>query len=179
MKILLTRLLVIALSVISSFSTIPLTARSLGVEDLTMKPTGWIIVDEEALSQRYQNGHWDGERLTGFGHTAVVEDGILLVDGAKSSYPADSSVANQSIPICSDEKGIWFEDHERNEIRHDLRGVNRFAFRLQDAGVQDTDWYTEINGVLMYVFANDGTRITIIDMSKHGVLASTYPIACS
>ncbi len=158
-----------------SATTIPIALNVDPETSITM------VVNEKKLSERYQNGFWNGEHLSGFGHEAEVKNGCLIVDGKRSIYPADSSVMNESIPVCPglNGQGTWFEDHERNEIRYDEKGKSIFTFYLQDAvTVKDINvWTTRVEGDKMYVFNGDGSRITIVDMSGYGVLSSTYGLS--
>lgn len=136
-------------------------------------------VDEQELSLRYQSGSWSGTEVTGFGHTAEVKDGLLFIDGEQSEYPADSSVANSSKPIYSNEDGTWFEDHERNEIRQDLRGENIFTFRFsKTVALKDLeDWTTQLKGEDIYVYSGD-TLMAVVYTADYGVSASVYGPIC-
>ena len=40
-----------------------------------------LVVDEEKLAERYENGSWNGEKKASFGHSAEVVDGNLWIDG--------------------------------------------------------------------------------------------------
>lgn len=134
-------------------------------------------VDEARLSKKYQNYIWDGSTISINGHVAKVENGLLIFDDNISAYPADSSVANNSKPILSDESGTWFEDHERNEIRHDSHGRNLFKLRLgETAYINDiNNWSAKLEeGNIIYLYNSDGSTISFIDTQTYGIPIYTY-----
>ena len=157
-------LLVAILSVFSflSVNTIPMTVELIGTD---VPDTIAFVVDEEKLSDNYQSGRWDGSVLIGFGHIAKVENGELVVDGCASYYPADSSVANNSISIYSDENGTWFKDETRNEVRYGKMGRNLFTFNVEYPGI----WNCCTDGKDMYIANNDGDIINIINMTTYEI----------
>lgn len=154
------------LSVFSFLSviTVPMTFEPVGADGF-MPTSIELVVDEKKLSDNYQNGSWDGSILLGFGHIAKVENGELVVDGYASIYPADSSVANNSISVYTDENGTWFKDEIRNEVRYDKMGKNLFTFNVEYPGI----WNCCTDGKDMYIANNDGDVINIINMTTYEI----------
>lgn len=146
-----------------SIITVPMTIAPAGADGFI--PTGIeLVVDEQKLSENYQEGRWNGNILLGFGHIAKVDSGVLVVDGYVSIYPADSSEANMSSPIFSNSDGTWFMDEIKNEVRHDRRGENLFTFK-----VDREDWCACTDGKHIYLVADNGDNIAMIDIATYKI----------
>ena len=135
---------------------------SLFANTIPMTISGFrVVVDEQTLVESYQNESWDGSLKQSARHSAEVKDGMLVVDGKESKFPADSSLSYFCPKIASTGAGTWYVDPIGCTLNLDNRGKNLFSYSvvLETWGMEFSQ---EFKGDKKWTAFSEGDKIVVL-----------------